>query len=201
MKRKKIAVDIDDVLAVNVPAFIEFSNKTWGTNLTVHDFDEHWQKMWGLDDDEFRKRVDEFDRSSFRIDQEHIQDAPEVLKKLAVSYDLVITTSRRKVYEKETIDWMESRYGGIFQEIHHAGIWDDLTNGAHLATKADLCNQIGADYLIDDQPKHCLSLVGSSVQPLLFGDYPWNNLHDLPQGLVRVHNWQEVLEYFDERSD
>jgi len=36
-----IAVDIDDVLANLAQEIVDFSNKNWGTNLTIDDYNEH----------------------------------------------------------------------------------------------------------------------------------------------------------------
>jgi hypothetical protein len=35
---------------------------------------------------------------------------------------------------------------------------------------------------------------------IAFGDYPWHDRGELPEGVVRAKNWKEVLEYFDERA-
>jgi uncharacterized HAD superfamily protein len=35
---------------------------------------------------------------------------------------------------------------------------------------------------------------------VLFGNYPWNQVDKLPDNVVRVNNWQEVLEYFDAKG-
>ena len=45
MRRLRIAVDVDDVLAENAAGVVAFSNQRWGRNLTVDDYDEHWAKM------------------------------------------------------------------------------------------------------------------------------------------------------------
>lgn len=37
---KTIAVDLDDVLSASVPGFVAYSNKRWGTTLTLDDYDE-----------------------------------------------------------------------------------------------------------------------------------------------------------------
>ena len=68
------------------------------------------------------------------------------------------------------------------------------------ATKADIVKQIGADYLIDDQPKHCFAAAEAGITSLLFGDYRWNRNVKLPEGVVKVRTWHEVLEYFDGRK-
>ncbi len=199
MKRKTIAVDIDDVLSVNAPAFINFSNKKWGTSLTIEDFHEDWATMWKVDHDEVVDRIQHMDEVRLFRQYEHIGDAAPVLTKLAQSYKLVIATARRKTLVTDTNEWINQYFPDIFTEVHYAGIWDDATKrtGAHLKTKTDLVRQIGADFLIDDQPKHCVAAAQVGIQTVLFGDYPWNRNIPASQGMVRAHNWKEVESYFD----
>jgi len=64
-------------------------------------------------------------------------------------------------------------------------------------TKNDVIKQIGADYLIDDQPKHCIAAAKAGIKTVLFGDYKWNRDLKLRKNMVRARNWQEVLEYFN----
>jgi len=193
---KTIAIDIDDVLAINVPAFIAHSNERWGTRLTIDDYEEHWGRMWKVDHQEFRSRSEEFHDSDLMATYAHQEDAVPVLEKLKKEYKLVVTTSRQIKLEQLTQEWIGKYFEGIFTEIHFAGMWDKITKDSHLATKAALCQQIGADYLIDDQPKHCLAAAEVGLQSLLFGDYPWNKDVEEFDGLKRVNNWCDVAEYF-----
>ncbi|HJQ08525.1 MAG TPA: hypothetical protein VJ836_03545 [Candidatus Saccharimonadales bacterium] len=41
--RRIIAVDIDDVLSASAEGFVVFSNKQWGTRLTLDDYTEDWR--------------------------------------------------------------------------------------------------------------------------------------------------------------
>ncbi len=45
---KTIAIDIDNVLAASAESFVVISNKLFGDHITVNDFNEDWQKMWGI---------------------------------------------------------------------------------------------------------------------------------------------------------
>lgn len=199
MKRKTIAVDIDDVLSVNVPAFIDFSNQKWGTSLTIDDFHEDWASMWKISHEAVVDRIRHMDDVQLFRKFEHIEEAVPVLKKLSQKYNLVIATSRRKTLITDTNEWIDQHFPNIFSGVHYAGIWDDATKrmGAHLKTKADLVRQIGADYLVDDYPKHCSAAAQVGIQTVLFGDYPWNRDVVASPGVARARNWHEVEGYFD----
>lgn len=197
---KTIAVDIDDVLALSAKDFIAFTNQRWGTNLTIDDFDEHWAKVWQVDHEEELKRKDEFLSSGIIKNYDHFPEAIEVLKALKKNYKLVVLTSRVKALNQDTQNWINKNFKGLFSEIHLSGIWDDpnqLSIEKIHYTKAEVFRKIGADYLIDDQLKHCIGVSKAGMPALLFGDYAWNQTESkLPKNITRVKDWYEVLEYF-----
>lgn len=197
MKKRVIAVDIDDVLALSAKGFVEFSNKQWGTKLTPEDYSEQWAKMWGVDHAEGEKRAQIIYGQNILGDFEHIAQARDVLSELSKSYQLVITTSRVRVLKTQTLNWINKYYPDIFSDVHFAGFYDELTPESHKQNKAELCLSIGADYLIDDHPKHCIAAAEAGISALLFGDYAWSrNLTDLPASVTRVKTWVQIKKYF-----
>lgn len=201
---KTIAVDIDDVLSANAAGFVRYCNQKWGTNLSVDDYTEHWGQMWQVDDHETELRSKHIHENISEVvgNYSHDESAKEVLKKLSKCYKLVIVTSRRRSVEKDTFEWLEKYFGGIFEEVHFAGIWDtaESLDNKVKATKADVLQQVGADYLIDDQPKHCIAAADAGIISLLFGDYKWNRDVELSNNMIRTKTWSDVLEYFNGRS-
>lgn len=192
-----IIVDIDDVIAAHAPAFVEYSNQKWGTNLTIDDYQDHWGEVWRVDYDEREKRAVEYHNSGFIASYGVVDGALTTLKQLKNRYKLVILTTRRRSIDKLTKEWIKSNYPDVFDEIVFSGFFDSPTKESINMTKGEMAKQIGADYLIDDQLKHCVAAAGAGVQALLFGDYKWNRSDNLPVNVTRVKNWQEVLDYFD----
>lgn len=200
MIKPVIAVDIDDVLARHVTIFVEFSNQQWGTNLTTEDYDENWAKLWHVDEVELMRRADIFHRSGVLAQCQPIDGALPALRHLKQDFRLIVITSRRIQVETETLAWINQNYPDIFEEIHFAGIWDAINVKSDImaqSTKAALCQQLGANYLIDDQFKHCHAAAESGVASLLFGDYGWNRQAVLVPGITRVIDWQAVEGYFN----
>lgn len=195
MRKLKVAIDIDDVLAENAAGFVAFSNQRWGTTLTVDDYDEHWSKMWSIDSEESARRAVEFHDSPAIRGYGHIGGAYEVLQELSEQHHLVIATSRRLQMKTDTLAWIDEHFPGIFTSstVHFAGIWDEGgSDHSIVMTKADLITQIGADILIDDQLKHCIAVAETGRNALLFGDYTWNQQPILPSGVVRCLGWDDV---------
>lgn len=200
MLRQTIAVDIDDVLADQAEAFLEFSNTTWGTNLTIDDYTEHWLELWKVDIEEVERRANFYAQSGTMGRFRHKSEALPVLKKLKNSYNLVVVTSRRTQVREETLDWINQYFDGVFDDVHFAGFFDKLQKERWNLTKADIVKELGASYLIDDQLKHCIATATSGIDTILFGDYKWNQLGELPKNMTRCNTWQDVEVYFDSRK-
>ncbi len=201
--KQTIAVDIDDVLSRSAEGFIAFSNQQWGMKLRLEEYQEEWTVVWGVDLHEAMRRSVEFHSSGVVSGYEPYESAASTLKRLSKHFNLIAVTSRREILGPETNAWMTRHFPHIFQGLQYTGIWDrELTissvPSALSRTKADLCLEFGAEYLIDDQPKHCIGAAKSGVKALLFGDYAWGRVKgDLPPRVTRARNWQEVGEYFN----
>ena len=192
-----IAIDIDDVLADYAQGFIDFTNRHWGTNLTVDDYDEHWINVWKVDIEEVRRRAEKIHDLSLVKNLTHNPSAGPVLDRLSQRFKLIVVTSRRIQNREDTLAWMKQHYPMIAsEEITFNGFFDTITDQSIHMTKGKIASDLGAAYLIDDQPKHCLSAAEHGVEALLFGDYGWNQLDDIPQGVTRVKDWAAVEAYF-----
>ncbi len=196
MAKQTIAVDLDDVLSASAAGFIAYSNQKWGTNLTVENYHENWAEMWQLDHDATHERWDHFWKSGIVGTFEQYDEAKPVLQKLKQRFRLVIATARHRIVQKETLEWLDVHHKDVFEEVHMAGFYEKSDPEAHKLTKADLLKSIRADYVIDDQPKHCLAAADVGISAVLFGDYSWNRQVKLTDGVTRARNWQEVAEYF-----
>lgn len=198
ISRQTIAIDIDDVLADNAKGFVEFSNQRWGTNLTPGDYDEHWAKVWQIDNEETNHRANIFHESGVVSSYNPDDEALPVLRRLSNDFNLIIITSRRLQTKGDTIAWIHQHYPNIFSDdvIHFAGIWDAVNDESISLTKGELSQKLRADYLIDDQLKHCEAVASLGLKALLFGDYSWNQMANLHSNIKRTKNWDEVERYF-----
>jgi uncharacterized HAD superfamily protein len=198
IKKPVIAVDIDDVLAAEAEFIVAYSNKRWGHDLTAADYAEDWEAMWNVGREEVERRAAELHQPGIQNSYRLLDGAKEALETLKLRYKLIILTSRREILKDETLKWVNDLFAGVFEEVHFTGFWDSLKPDRHLLTKAELAKQIGASYLIDDQPKHCFAAAGVGVKAILFGDYIQTRDLKLPNNVTRCKDWPAVLEYFDE---
>jgi len=198
MAKQLIATDIDDVLAANAEGFVAFSNQQWGMNLRPEDYSEQWAKVWQVDVAEVDRRSKIFHESQVVATYRHLPDGVAALERLKQDYDIVAVTSRQLTIRDSTRDWLDKYYGGIFDDVVFAGIFDGaFADDLHLRTKADVFRRLKPAYVIDDQLKHCAAAADLGIKTVLFGDYPWNQVDELPPGVTRCRDWAAVEEYFD----
>lgn len=192
MKRKAIAIDIDDVMVAHVDAFLEFSNKNYGTNYTIEDYCDRWGILWKIEDDaEIKRRAREFHTPESAMSYRFLDGAKDAIEQLGKSYDLYIVTARPEYLVEITQEWVNMHLNGVFKGVHFVPIWIPENK----VTKADICRQIGASYLIDDVVKHCNLAAEGGITAVLFGDYAWNRNDEIKKGVVRCKDWQEVVNF------
>lgn len=192
-RKQKILWDIDDVLTASATGFVKYSNETWGHNLVPDDYQEAWAEVWGVSLEEAMRRADQFHTSGVVGTYEHFPEAVSVLRHLSATYEHIAGTSRRTILRPETEALINGPFKGLFSAVlHYVGIWDASKHiDVQLAvTKAELCQQIDADYLVDDQLKHCIGAASVNVSAVLFGNYCWNQTNEpLPSGITRAADW------------
>lgn len=198
-ERLRILSDADDVLADNASGFAEFSNRTWGTNLTAEDFSEDWRTMWGVDLAEVNRRAKIFQTSDTVLHYKPIPGATVALQSIGKAHDLGVLTSRRHGLRAHTATWLDQHYPDAFPlGVHYSGIFDTVkTTDAHTITKAEKFLELGGDVLIDDQLKHCAAVAAYGKRAILYGNYAWNQASELPDGVTRCETWEEIEEYFN----
>ena len=169
---KRIAIDMDDVLAKTTHVIIDRINQLVDKNYTYEEL---------LNGDKTLK--EEFyghylANNSFLWEPgffEHIpvnEDAKEVVRKLSERYEIFIVSAATEFPNslKEKLTWMDQHFPFI--------TWKHIVFCGHK-------HMIQADYLIDDHEKNLHTFTGT---PLLF-TAP-HNLHI--NDFKRVNNWKEV---------
>jgi 5'(3')-deoxyribonucleotidase len=195
MSKASIAIDIDDVLSNHVEAFVAFSNKEYGTDLSIDDYNERWPEIWKISKYQTELRAKKFHIPKNVAAYEVKQQAKAALQKLSEDFDLYIVTARSENLKDTTHEWIEKHFKGIFKEIHIVQIW--FTDKK--VTKAEVCKEIGAEYLIDDSVENCNIAANAGIDAILYGDYSWNENESLHDAVFRCSNWDQVLEYFKDR--
>lgn len=198
--KKIIAIDIDDVLASSTDLIRVFANRATGLNLEPHHYavpGPYWSyyghvlETNGITDKAEQKRILD-DWISHHSEAEPVQGAIDALRALAKRFSIVLITARDPKIRGDTEYWLKKHFDGLYNDLHVIGNFKVIDKPK---SKGQVCAEIGASWLIDDNPEHCLSAIQHSVETVLFGEYGWH--YDAPKHLTKCKDWLAVLEYFD----
>lgn len=190
MKRLIIAIDCDDVLIHTTEYLVEKYNSLYGTNVKLESAYSSKNPDWQTDRDEVFRRLHAIQLSDEYALIEPSKETVRAITELASRHELHLVTARNASVLAATERMLDSYYSGCFTSVHHIGAD---------ASKGDICKEIRADVMIDDNLQHLESAGESGVEHLLwFGDYPWQKAqvpaHVIPS---KCKDWQEVQEYID----
>ncbi|MEN0005139.1 MAG: 5'(3')-deoxyribonucleotidase [Bacteroidota bacterium] len=171
--RKRIAIDMDEVIADVLPKFLDLYEATYGRRPAK---EEYWgRKLYKVEGGmALRKHL--FEKGFFR-DLPVIEGSQEAIKLLMEHCDIYITTAAmefRASFE-DKYDWLAEH----FPFIH----WKNIVFCGDKSV-------IRTDYMIDDHSFNLKTFAGTG---LLFTAS--HNAHET--GYTRVNNWTEVLEFFE----
>ncbi len=170
--KKRIAVDMDEVIADVQPKFLDLYEREFGQRLQREDF---WGKKIYMINGAERIREFLFERGFF-ADLPVMEGSQEVLRELMEHYEVYITTAAmefRSSFE-DKYDWLQRH----FPFIH----WKQIVFCGDKSV-------INADYMIDDHPNNLEKFKGEG---LLFTAS--HNIHI--DKFWRVNNWEEVRAFF-----
>lgn len=199
MSRPIIAVDIDDTISQSLEAFRVRANTFLGADLQPEDYTiagEYWnyyEKVWDQHGLAGKVTVEEV-YEDLHTDQSVIPLLPGAefaLDELMKRFEVVLLTARDSRWEEATRAWLVEQFGQEAPEVYFSrGHLDSSSKN-----KGQICKDMGAKWLIDDNVQHCITARDEGVTAILYGDYGWQT--SVPADLVACKSWQEVLEYFD----
>jgi uncharacterized HAD superfamily protein len=159
-------------------------------------YGRYFEKVWGVDSETGLEMYETYFKAGIKAKHKPVAGAVKTIGKLEEKYNFAVVTSRGDRSFEFTHLWLDKHFPEVFKEVAFVPLWSKDRE----VTKAEICNEIGASYLIDDNAEHCNLAQEAGVQALLFGEYGWNRNAGLKKGVIRVNNWQEVLEYFDDKG-
>ncbi len=173
--RKRICVDMDEVMADAVAEHLLRYNREFNGNLTKEDL--RGKRFWQVVPERHHAVLDDYLRAEdFFEDLDVMPDAPRVLAEMQRHYEIFIASAAMEVPSSFNAKyrWLE-RY---FPFIPHTHI-------VFCGNKSILL----ADYLIDDNPRQLELFSGTGI----LYDAPHN---EAITGYTRVRNWQEIETLF-----
>jgi len=172
---KRIAVDMDEVLADTLAEHITRYNRDHNAAITKADLEGKW--LWEIVSADRHERLEGYLRSEdFFEDLEVMPDSERVVKELSRKYEVFIASAAME---------FPNSFGPKFRWLRRHFPFLPPTHFVFCGDKSIL----KVDYLIDDQPLHFRRFSGEGI---LF-TAP-HNLH--VTGYRRVDNWRQVEQLF-----
>ena len=196
MRKEVIVTDIYAVLFPFVDTFSRWHNQEYGTDLSRDDFNSYeFNDTLGVSVPETVHRVHQFLSMDHVLrGVEPLEHSMSAISKLSGEYSLKAITARHPQFEGVTRDYLLRYFTNNIVEMTLVGTEATMNQ---VRTKAEVCLEVGAIALIDDSTKHVSECVEGGITGILFGDYPWNRVNSLPDGVIRYSNWGGVLRHFD----
>ncbi|CAG9464306.1 unnamed protein product [Pedinophyceae sp. YPF-701] len=193
-QRIRVAVDVDEVLGQFVESLNVFIEDEYGMQHTVSDYERYvFADVWGCSQDESNHIVHSFfDSPHFAEGIPPMPGALESLQRLSSFCELHVVTSRQHVIEAPTLRWLDDHFPGVFEGVHFG---NHFALAGSSRKKSEICRDIGAAVLIDDNPGYAQDCAEEGLTVLLYdwlGTYPWSKM-DRPHPLIRsVSDWRDV---------
>ena len=192
LSKPMIGVDVDEVLCPFVVQLCKFHNEYYNSELRPdHFFSYVFREIpeYGAKDEPQSKEIlTQFFQSKYFADMPVILNAYDTLHGMKEDFNFSVITSRRNELETMTREWIDEYFPDIFDEQLFGNHFND---GASL-TKTEMCQQINARIAIDDNLKYCQELSKSLDLVILYGDYPWNKMDNLPDNVIRCNDWFDI---------
>lgn len=197
LQKRTIAIDIDDVLADSTESLRIKVNQRLGTTLDKKQYSVPGQ-YWGYYERVWREHgiADRLDfkelNKEMEVDQSHVSvmaNAQVAVSELSKRFHIVFVTSRDISWEKATRTWLHNHFGDDDIQVYFC----ESHKNESAKSKGQICKDLGADLLIDDNVSHCHSAVREGIDTVLFGEYGWH--HDADEGITRCKDWPSVVKY------
>jgi uncharacterized HAD superfamily protein len=143
------------------------------------------------------KIIEEFFTTDLFKNHAPIDGSQEVLRRLSKEYELIVVTSRHATLEPLTKKFLDTCYPGIFSRA----LFGNHFGAGKKISKPDMCKEVNAILLIDDQFDYANQCAEQGMKAILFGEYPWNNKAKLHDNMRRAKNWYEVEELIERLLD
>ncbi|CAM9402122.1 unnamed protein product, partial [Sphacelaria rigidula] len=173
-----IAVDVDEVLGHFVSQLCKFHNESYGTELSPDAFTSYqFHEVWGGTREEADRKVSQFFASPHFLEGEQghgipaVKGAVEVLRKHAENFELHVVTSRQNILREMTEVWVAKHYPEIFTKLHFG---NHYSHEGESRSKPDLCRDIDAVMIIDDNVRYAKQCADAGIRTCLFGEDFWN---------------------------
>lgn len=198
MNKPVIAFDCDDVLVATGALLVDHYNKLHDTNVKPEDFySTDYEHVWRVDPETAIRDLFAYLLTDAYSNLAPMKGAVETLQKLTEHFALYIVTGRPDETEKATHEWVDKYLPGVFEKIVFTNFFKLSDSKGALRTKEDVCEELGARWLVDDHLYHIKNVAAKGITGILFGDLPWEKLASPLPNIIKIKDWEQLGQYFD----
>ena len=188
-QRLRIGIDVDDVLAESLPAYLEAFRRRFGKEVRIEEAVwEIFRRFPEIAPDQMLGFYDHLEATDFLGSRPVYPEAVAGIRALAAAgHRLFVVTGRLTQHRGHTRRMLQGvGLLDVFEDLVHRDA-ETLAN-----YKPRVVRELGLQMFIEDELEVALAVARIPVPVLLF-DRPWNRA-DLPSGVVRVTGWGQVVE-------
>lgn len=156
-----VAVDVDEVLAPYTPQCVAWWNEHFGVDrgetLEFPNVDgfENYEFFPGMCKDRPAAidMIYQYHTSPYFLDMQPLPGSVEALLQLQSTgcFEFHVVTSRQNDIAAVTWQWLSRHFPGVFESMLMGNSWG---KSGSKRTKAEMCQEVGASVLIDDNPDY-----------------------------------------------
>jgi hypothetical protein len=193
-----VALDLDDLIYPFIDHVIPFLNESLGLDSRKDDYHTYdFEVVLGTDRQTIVDLMPVFADRFANPHPQPLEGSLEAVVRMSENYRLAIVTSRPDEMHRRTIEWLDHHFSGVFEGVHLCNSYV-IDGRASVRCKSDVCLEIGAIALVDDSLGNVTKAASKGVKGILFGDFPWNRADELPDGVTRVHDWEQVMDELEQ---
>lgn len=196
LKRKRIAIDIDDVLSETMNNFIKFLKSEHNIiinydeviNFNLHEL-RHFKEK-GINLEKTHELWNWFSNSNFGKEMWTIEWSIDWVDRLKTAwFELILITARWWSLMENTKTRIASKFPQtVFNDIHFtwkfAWTW---------TSKSDICKMYDIELMIEDNAHTCLDLANKWIKSYLI-ERPWNKHIKTSNPLIKRISWWHEIE-------
>jgi uncharacterized HAD superfamily protein len=183
-----IWVDCDEVLCSTLVELVKLPEFCWVDWKSFYSYSPPKAPGFSMSDDDQFLMYKKLLTSDNFWNIKPVKWAFEMIKKIKDAWhELVVVTWRASFIAERTKKWIEKYYPNLFSDFLFAETHTD-----NQKTKAELCEEKGIEFFIEDDPYFASNLSEKGIPCALLA-YPWNDSFDLKKhsNVHRIKSWDE----------
>lgn len=188
-QRLQIGIDVDDVLAESLPAYLEAFRRRFGRAVRIEEAAwEIFRRFPDIPAEQAGGFYEHLEATDFLGGRPVYPEAVAGVRALAAAgHRLFVVTGRLAQHREHTRRMLEGvGLLSVFEDLVHR----DAESLADY--KPRVVRELGLQLFIEDELEVARAVARIPVPVLLF-DRPWNRA-ELPDGVTRVTDWRQVIE-------